>query len=163
MSSANSLVDDSTVLTHQVIERRQPPAGAPDPVAQRRAIQRDALARQHLRLAIQRQGIAELADHHVHHQRLGGHAAIDGPLRRWGDHHGPFAAAAGIAGTTRDAHAQLRRRDVQLLGAQFADRVQRAAATRAVVVLDVDHHLVARQMSRQGTMIAVGPRCAPQR
>ena len=36
----------------QVIERCQPPAGAAHPVAQRRAIQCDTLARQHLRLAI---------------------------------------------------------------------------------------------------------------
>ena len=149
-------------VEHQFVEWRQPPAGAPNPIAQRRAIQRNALPRQHLRLAVERQGIAELADHHVHHQRLSGHAAINGPLRRRGDHHGPLAAAAGIAGPTRDTHAKLGRRDVQLFGAQFADRVQGAATTRAVVVLHVDHHLVARQMSRQGTMIAVGPRCAPR-
>ena len=36
----------------QVIQRRQPPAGAPDPVAERRAVQCDALASQHLRLPI---------------------------------------------------------------------------------------------------------------
>jgi hypothetical protein len=35
---------------HQVVERCQPPAGAPDPVCQRRAVQLDALAFQHLRL-----------------------------------------------------------------------------------------------------------------
>ena len=47
---------------HQLIQRRQPPAGAAHPVAQRRAVQRDALACQHLRLPIQRQTIAVLAD-----------------------------------------------------------------------------------------------------
>ena len=116
---------------HQVVQRRQPPAGAADPVAQRRAIQRDALARQHLRLPIQRQRVAELADQHMRHQRLGGHAAVDRPLRRRGDHHGALAGAAGVARTARDAHPQLRGHDVQLLAAQFADRVQRAAAAGA--------------------------------
>ena len=39
----------------------------------------------------------------------------------------------------------------------FADHVQRAAAARAVAALDVDQHLIARQMRRQRAMIAVGP------
>ena len=146
---------------HQVVERRQPPAGPPDPVAQRRAIQRHALPRQHLRLAIQRQRVAELAHHHMRHQRFGGHAAIDRPLRRRGDHHGPLAGAAGVAGAARDAHPQLRGRDVELLGAQFVDHVQRTAAAWAVMVLDVDHHLIAGQMRRQSAVIAIRSSFAP--
>jgi hypothetical protein len=39
-------------------------------------------------------------------------------------------------------------RDVELLGAQFVDHVQRTAAAWAVIVLDVDHHLIAGQMRR---------------
>jgi hypothetical protein len=97
----------------------------------------------------------------MRHQRFGGHAAIDGPLRRRGDDHGPLAGAAGVAGAARDAHPQLRRHDVELLGAQFIDHVQRTAAARAVAVLDVDHHLVAGQMRRQGAVIAIGSSFAP--
>ena len=37
---------------HQVVERRQPPAGAAHPLGQRRAVDGDALARQHLGLPI---------------------------------------------------------------------------------------------------------------
>ena len=36
----------------QVIQRRQPPAGAAKPVAECRAVQHDALTRQHLRLTV---------------------------------------------------------------------------------------------------------------
>ena len=141
---------------HQIVERRQPPAGAAHPVAQRRAVERDALPRQHLRLPIQRQGIAELADHHVHDQRFGRHAAVDRPLRRRRHHHGTLASAAGVARAARDAHAQLRRHDVELLGAQFADAVHGAAAARARRRLGIDHHLIARQVRRQRAVVAGG-------
>jgi hypothetical protein len=87
---------------HQIVERRQPPAGAAHPVAQRRSVQRDALALQHLGLPIKRQRIAELADQHMHDQRLGRHATVDWPRRCLCHHHRPFAGAAGIARTARD-------------------------------------------------------------
>jgi hypothetical protein len=60
---------------------------------------------------------------------------------------------------------QLRRHDVELFGADLADRGQRPAAARAIAVLDVDHHLVARQVRRQGAVIAsrrLGARLARQ-
>jgi hypothetical protein len=44
-------------VEHQFVERRQPPARASDPGTQGRAVQRDALTLEHLRLAIQRQGV----------------------------------------------------------------------------------------------------------
>ena len=71
-----------------------------------------------------------------------------------GPDHGALAGAAGIARTARDPHPQLCGHDVELLGAEFADGVQRAAAAGTCLVLDVDHHLVARQMRRQGAMVA---------
>ena len=92
----------------------------------------------------------------MHDQRLGRHAAIDRPLRRLGHHHGILAAAAGVARPARHPHPQLRRRDVELLGAQFADAVHGATAAWAGSVLDIDHHLIARQVRRQRTMIAGG-------
>jgi hypothetical protein len=139
---------------HQVIERPQPPAGAAHPGAQRRAVQRDALARQHLRLPIQRQGVAELADHHLDDQGLGRQAAVDRPCRGFGGHHDALAGAARIARAAGDAHAQLRGHDVELLGPLLADAVQGAAAAGARRGLDIDHHLVARQMRRQRTEVA---------
>jgi len=139
---------------HQLGERGQPPAGPSHPVRQRRAVQRDALALQHLRLPIQRQGVGELADDDVRDQRLGRQAAIERTLRRGRHQHDILAAAAGIARPPGDPHAQLRRHDVELLAAQLTDRPQLAAAARAIATADVDHHLVARQMRRQGAMVA---------
>jgi hypothetical protein len=97
----------------------------------------------------------------MRHQRFGSHAAIDGPLRRRGNDHGALAGATGVARTARDAHPQLRRRDVQLLGAKFIDGVQRAPAAGTFAALDVDHHLVAGQVRGQRAEIAVGPDNAP--
>jgi hypothetical protein len=53
----------------QVIERGQPPAGPANPSdvyvrPERRAVEGDALPRQHLALAVQRQAVAELAHQH---------------------------------------------------------------------------------------------------
>ena len=150
---------------HQLVERRQPPARPPDPVRQRRAVQLDALSLQHLHLAIQRQGIRELADHHVRDQRLGRHAAVDGAVGRGGHDDGTLAAMAGVARPPGHPHPQLGGHHVELLGRQLADGVQRVAAARASAVLDVDHHLVARQVCRQGAVVAgrrLGARLARQ-
>ena len=94
----------------------------------------------------------------MRNQRLGRHAAVDRPLRRGRHHHRALAGPAGVARAAGDADPQLGGHDVQLLGAQFADRVQRAAAAGAVAPLDVDQNLVARQMLRQGAVVAPG-RC----
>ena len=112
---------------HQLIERRQPPARTSHPGTQRRTIQRDALALEHLRLAVERQRITELADHHMRDQRFRRHAAIDRPLRRRRLHHGALAGAASIARPAHHLHAQLGRNQVELLGAVLADHMQRAA------------------------------------
>src|SRR5205085_2300057 len=49
---------------------------------------------------------------------------------------------AGVAWAPHHPHAQLRRSDVELLGAQFADAVHAAAATGTRGVLDIDEHFV---------------------
>ena len=66
----------------QVIQRGQPPAGAANPVAKRRTIQCDTLARQHLRLSVQRQRITEFADQHVRQELIGSPSVLlqDGHL-----------------------------------------------------------------------------------
>jgi hypothetical protein len=109
---------------------------------------------QHLGLPIQRQRVRELADHPMRDQRLGRHAAIDGTIGCRCHHHRALAGPAGITGPARDAHPQLRGHDVELLGAEFADRMQRATAAGAVPAVHVDHHLVARQMGRECAVIA---------
>ena len=73
----------------------------------------------------------------------------------------PSQARQGVTGPAGNAHPQLCGHDVQLLGAQLVDRVQRAAAAGAVAILDVDHHLVTGKMGRKGAVIAVGPSFVP--
>jgi len=129
---------------HQLIERRQPPACASHPGTQRRTVQGDALTLEHLRLPIERQRIAEFADHHMGDQRFRRHAAVDRSFRRSRLHHGALAAAASIAWPAHHLHAQLGRHQIEHLAAILADQVQCATTARAVLVLDVDDDLVAR-------------------
>ena len=60
----------------------------------------------------------------MHDQRLGRHAAIDRPLGRRRHRDDTVAATAYIARAACDTYPQLRRRDVELLGAQLTDRLQ---------------------------------------
>src|SRR4051794_4648912 len=69
---------------------------------------------------------------------------------------------AAIARTADDAHAQLRGHDVELLAALFVDHVQHTAAAGAVARLDVDQHLIPRQMRGQRAVVAVGAGLAPR-
>jgi hypothetical protein len=48
-----------------------------------------------------------------------------------------------------------------LLAAQFTDRVQQAAAARAVAVRDVDQDFITRQVRWQGAVVAIGTRLPP--
>ena len=61
---------------------RQLGCGVADPECQGRAVDLDALALQHLRLAIQRQVPGVLADQNVGHQRFRRQSAANQPLRR---------------------------------------------------------------------------------
>ena len=76
------------------------------------------------------------------------YAAIDGAIRRWRHLHDILAAAARVARPPGDPDPQLRRGDIELFGAQLADRMQDVAAAGAIATPDVDHHLVARQVRR---------------
>jgi hypothetical protein len=134
----------------------QPPTGPAHPVAQRRTIQRHTLASEDLRLPIQRQVVAVLADQHLGQQSLGGQAAINRTLRGWRLNHGPLAHPAAIARPADHAHPQLGGDIVQHLGAVFADPMQSSAATGAGFVVDIDDDLDTRQMPRQRTAVALG-------
>ena len=141
---------------HQLVQRRQPPAGAAHPGAQGGTIQRHTLAGEDLRLAIQRQMVGVFVDQHMRQQRLGGHAAVDRTLRRRRLHDRLLAGSAAIPRPADHADPQLGRHVVQHLRPVFADDVQRAPATGAGLVVDVDHHLDPRQMRRQCATVAFG-------
>jgi hypothetical protein len=94
-------------------------------------------------------------------QRFGGHAAVDWPLRRRRLHDRFAAGAAGPAGAAGDAHPPLRRHDVGLLAAQFADRVQQATAARAVADRDVDQYFITRPVRWQGAVVTLCLRLPP--
>ena len=132
----------------QLIQRLQPPAGTSDPVAQGGTIQFDALAREDLRLAIQRKVVGIFVDQHVRQQRLGRQPAVDWPLRRGCLHDGAFAGPAAIARPADHLNAYLRGDVIKHLGAVFADRMQRRTTATAGLVGDIDHDLHPRQMLR---------------
>jgi len=141
-------------LEHQVIQRCQPPAGRTHPMAQSRAVQCDALALQHLLLPIQRQRVTELADHNMGDQRFGRHAAINRPRWCFGNDNRLLTAPAGVTRPACHPDPQLRRRNVELLGAHFADAMHLAATAGAGIMRNIDHHLVARQVRRQRAVVA---------
>ena len=143
-------------VEHQLMQRRQPPAGATDPIAQGGTVQRHALPCEDLCLAIQRQMLAELVDQHVRQQRLGCHAAVDRPLRRGGLHDGFLAGPAAITRPADHPDPQLRRDVVQHLGPVLADQVQRAAAAGADFIFDIDQLFDPRQVRRKRAAIASG-------
>jgi hypothetical protein len=97
----------------------------------------------------------------VGHHRLGRQPALDQPFGRRRHNHRLLAGAAGIFGTVRDNHPELRRNDVQPLRGLFADHMHGRPATRAVRVFGLHRHIDARQMSgKRATIDAalVGPR-----
>jgi hypothetical protein len=104
------------------------------------------LALEHLRLAIEWKRVTKLADHDVHHQRFGGHATIDRPLRCGCLNDGTFAHMAGVARTARHLNPQLARNNVELLDTVLTDLVQRATTAGAFLALDIDDDLEARQV-----------------
>lgn len=102
----------------------------------------------------------------VGHHRLGRQPALDQPFGRRRLNHRLLAGAAGIFGTVRDNHPELRRNDVQPLRRLFADHMHGRLATRAVRVFRFDRHIDARQMSGKRATIGaalVGPRLCRHR
>jgi len=99
-----------------------------------------------------------LANDRVRDQRLGRQPALDQPRRGRRLHDRASTAPAGILGTARHQHAELRRHDVEPLGDVLADLVHEAGAARARGV-DVDRRLDPLQV--RGQRSAVGP--APRR
>src|ERR1700692_4830085 len=90
-------------------------------------------------------------------QPLGRHPAIKRPLRRRCHDNGAFTGAAGIARAARHPDPQLRRDDIELLGAQLADGMQHATAARAGIVSDIDDNFITWQMRWQGAVVTLRP------
>ena len=153
VSSANSLAEAFSIVEQALVHRPQQEGGAADPVGQGRAIEVDALPGVDLGLAIERQMIGVFGDQHLGDRRLGRQAALDQPRRRRRLHHHVLASPAGVFGPAHDQHPELRRHDVEPLADVLADPMQRVAAARAGVVVDIDHHLDARQMCRQRSAV----------
>ena len=90
--------------------------------------------------------VGVFGDEKLRHRRLGRQPALYQPRRRGRLHHPVFAGSAGIFGPTHDKHAELGRDDVEAFADILANPMQRALAARAGMIVNVDHHLEARQM-----------------
>src|ERR1700733_15267650 len=136
------------VLLNRVDQGREQLTGSTYPTCQRRALNLNSLASVDLRLAIERQMIAELRDQHVGQQPWSGKTAFDRTRRRRCFNH----AVAPVAGELRPHMAndlEAIRDVLQLLGDIFAELAQLAAAVGTrVAVKSVRHHF-AREMFRQ--------------
>ena len=106
------------------MQRRQPPAGAANPITQGGAIQRDALASEDLRLSIQWQVVAVFVDQDMRQQRFGGHTAVDRAVRCRRLHDRLPTGAARVARSVRHSDAEVCRQVIQHLGAVVADQMQ---------------------------------------
>jgi len=136
-----------------LVYRPQQEGGAADPVGQGRAIERDALPRIDLSLPIQRQMIGVFGDENLRHRRLGRQPTLNQPRRRCRLHNSALAGPTGIFGPTHNKHAELGRDDVESFADILANPMQCVAAAWAGMIVDVDHHLNARQMLRQRSTV----------
>ncbi len=127
----------------------------PDPAGQRRARKIDAVPGKDLRLTIERRVIAVFGDQHLRKQRRRRHAAGDWTFRsrRLGDRP---AGATSVFWTGDAQDAKLRGSPVQHLAHALADRMERTAAARARLAVDIEPDILARQMI--GQRFAPGPR-----
>ena len=136
------------MLLNRVDQGREQLTGSTYPTCQRGALNLNSLASVDLRLAIERQMIAELRDQHVGQQPWSGKTAFDRTRRRRRFNH----AVAPVAGELRPHMAndlEAIRDVLQLLGDIFAELAQLAAAVGTrVAVKSVRHHF-AREMFRQ--------------
>ena len=129
-----------------LMHRPQQEGRTADPIRQRRAVELDTLPGVNLRLAVQWKVIGVFGDQDLRHRGLGRQSALDQSGRCGCLHHHVLARPASILGAANDQHPELRRHDVEPLARILADPMQRVAAARTGMVVDVDHHLDARQV-----------------
>ena len=142
------MVRGEHVLAQAFVQCLEPPAGAANPSGKCRAREIDAMTGKDLRLPIERRMIAIFADQHLGEQRRRCQAAGDYPLRSRRLHHS-LAGPAGVFGTSGADHAQLRRNPIQHLAHALSDHMQGPATAGASHVIDIEPHMLARQMIGQ--------------
>src|SRR6266540_4458110 len=130
------------------VQRVEPPACAANPSGQRRAIELNAVAREDLRLSIQRRVIAIFADQDLREQRRRRQATCDRTLRRRRLVHGPTGPAA-IFGAANPDDTEPRGHPVQHLADALADAMQCAATARTGVRRSVEHDVFAWEVIGQ--------------
>src|SRR5882724_6862028 len=143
------------MLGEPCLQRLQPPASAADPVCQGRAIDLDTLPGEDLALPVKRQVIAVFGDQDMREKTGSGEALGDRTLRGGRLMDGP----AGPAAIARPADAddpKPRRHMIEHLADRLADHMQFAAAAGARLMLEIEPHVLARQMRRQAW--SIGPR-----
>ena len=141
-------------LAQPKIERLELGGRIAHPERQDRALDVEALREQHLGLPIERQMPGVFGDQDVGHHRLGRQPALDQPFRRRRLHHRLLAGPAGIFGTVRHDHPELRRDHVEPLRGLLADHMHGRPAAGAIRVFRLDRHIDARQMG--GKRAAIG-------
>ncbi len=109
---------------------------------------------QHLGLPIERQMPSVFGNQDIGHHRLGRQPALDQPFGRRRLNHRLLAGPAGIFGTVRHDHPELRRNHVEPLRGLLADHMHGRPATGTVRVFGLDRHIHARQMG--GKRAAIG-------
>ena len=92
-------------------------------------------------------------DQDVGHHRLGRQPAFDQPFRRRRLHHSLRAGPAGVFGTVRHDHPELRRDHVKPLRGLLADHMHGRPTAGAIGVFRLDRHIHARQMGGQRAAI----------
>jgi len=140
---------------HVLDDGHQVETGAPDPVAERAAVQIDPLPLEDLGLTIKRQVVAEFRDDDPGDEQLRGQPAGYDMLGRVRLCHRLRAAAAGVFGAARDQHPELRGDHVQPLGHILADLCHLAAAAGTLSAGRLDQPLDPEQMRRQMATVAL--------
>ena len=135
------------------MQRAQPPGGSSAPIREGRAVESDALTRIDLGLAIKGRVIGVLCHDHMGNQGLGRQTALDQPRRSRCLYHGARTGAASVFRPADHEHAELQRNDIEPLGNVLADPMERARATGAASVFNIDHHVDTRQIFRQSPSV----------
>jgi hypothetical protein len=140
---------------HPFDDRLEMEACPARPVAQRGAVEVEALPPVDLGLAVERQMVAELGDDDVGDQRLGGQAARHEALRGVDLRDRTPAAAAGVPRPPCHEHPELRRHDVEALRDVLADPGHWSTTARAERRGRLDHPLDPRQVRGEPAAVAV--------
>jgi hypothetical protein len=121
---------------------------------QGRAVEVDAIARQHLRLPVQRKVPSKFRGRDVRKQCRRRQSALDRTGWRGRLHDGALAGTTAIAGPTDPLDPEDRRHDVEHLADVLADTMQPAPAVGTGVDRRLDDDLFARKMLGQTADVA---------